>query len=136
MNPGRVAYRGGYDEPLAHRMQAGGDAIVIPSRTEPCGLTQMYGLRYGTIPIVRNTGGLSDTVVDAHHDTLMADEATGVVFNDMDAHALAWALSRAVDLYHAKPVWHRMVRCAMRQDFSWRRSAIRYLDLYRRLQPR
>jgi starch synthase len=136
VNPGRVAYRGGYDEPLAHRMQAGGDAIVIPSRTEPCGLTQMYGLRYGTIPIVRNTGGLADTVVDAHHDTLMADEATGVVFNDMDAHALAWALNRAVDLYHVKPVWHRMVRCAMRQDFSWRRSAIRYLDLYRRLQPR
>lgn len=134
MNPGRVAYRGGYDEALAHRMQAGGDAILIPSRTEPCGLTQMYGLRYGTIPVVRNTGGLADTVVDANHRSLTEGEATGVVFNDMDAHALAWAIGRTVDLYHHKPVWRRMVRAAMSEDFSWRRSALRYLDLYRRVR--
>ena len=133
INPGRVAYRGGYNEPLAHRMQAGGDAIVIPSRTEPCGLTQMYGLRYGTIPVVRRTGGLADSVVDAGPDTLAHDLATGVVFNDIDAGALAWAIGRTVDLYHRRPLWQQMVRNAMRQDFSWRRSAAKYLDLYRKL---
>jgi len=133
INPGRVAYRGGYNEPLAHRMQAGGDAIVIPSRTEPCGLTQMYGLRYGTIPVVRRTGGLADSVVDANADTLAHDLATGVVFNDIDAGALAWAIGRTVDLYHRRPLWQQMVRNAMRQDFSWRRSAAKYLDLYRKL---
>lgn len=133
LNPGRVAYRGGYDEPLAHRMQAGGDAIIIPSRTEPCGLTQMYGLRYGTIPVVRRTGGLADSVVDTTPDSVHSDQATGVLFNDIDAGALAWALGRTIALYHDRPVWHRLVRCAMRQDFSWRRSAARYLDLYRKL---
>ncbi|HEY8377967.1 MAG TPA: glycogen synthase GlgA [Nannocystis sp.] len=133
LNPGRVAYRGGYDEPLAHRMQAGGDAIIIPSRTEPCGLTQMYGLRYGTVPVVRRTGGLADSVVDTTPETLHADQATGVLFNDIDAGALAWALDRAISLYRDQRVWQQIVRCAMRQDFSWRRSALRYLDLYRTL---
>lgn len=133
MNPGRVAYRSGYNEPLAHRLQAGGDAILVPSRTEPCGLTQMYGLRYGTIPVVRRTGGLADSVVDASAAALAEDEATGVVFNDMDAPALAWAIGRAIELYRRRPLWEQLVRCAMRQDFSWRRSALRYLELYSRL---
>ncbi|WAS92797.1 glycogen synthase GlgA [Nannocystis punicea] len=132
LNPGRVAYRGGYDEPLAHRMQAGGDAIIIPSRTEPCGLTQMYGLRYGTVPVVRRTGGLADSVIDTTPETLGAGLATGVLFNDIDASALAWALGRTIALYHNRPVWQQLVRHGMQEDFSWRRSAARYLDLYRR----
>jgi len=136
LNPGRVAYRGGYNEPLAHRLQAGGDAILVPSRTEPCGLTQMYGLRYGTIPVVRRTGGLADSVVDATPAALAADEATGVVFNDIDAPALAWAITRTIELYRRRPLWHQLVRSAMRQDFSWRRSAARYLALYERLVRR
>jgi starch synthase len=129
--PGRVAVRHGYDEPLAHLVQAGADAIVVPSRTEPCGLTQMYGLRYGTIPVVRRTGGLADSVVDASAHNLAHDRATGVVFNDMDAGALAWALDRTIDLYHHKPLWNSMVVRAMQQDFSWRNSAQRYAALYR-----
>ncbi len=128
--PGRVAVRHGYDEPLAHLMQGGADAIVIPSRTEPCGLTQMYGLRYGTIPVVRRTGGLADSVIDASAHNLGIERATGVVFNDMDSDALAWALDRTIDLYHHKPLWHAMVRRAMQEDFSWRRSAGRYVALY------
>ena len=129
--PGRVGVRHGYDEPLAHLMQAGADAIVVPSRTEPCGLTQMYALRYGTVPVVRRTGGLADSVIDASAHNLAHERATGVVFNDMDADALAWALERAIDLYHHKPLWHAMVRRAMQEDFSWRKSAARYVALYR-----
>jgi starch synthase len=91
----------------------------------------MYGLRYGTIPVVRNTGGLADSVVDANAHNLAHERATGVVFNDMDADALAWALERAIDLYHHKPLWHAMVRRAMHEDFSWRKSAARYVALYR-----
>ncbi len=129
--PGRVAVRHGYDEPLAHLVQAGADAIVIPSRTEPCGLTQMYGLRYGTIPVVRRTGGLADSVIDANAHNLAHGHATGVVFNDMDADALAWALDRTIDLYHHKPLWNAMVVRAMQQDFGWHHSAQRYAALYR-----
>jgi hypothetical protein len=116
--PGRVAVRHGYDEPLAHLLQGGADAIVVPSRTEPCGLTQMYGLRYGTIPVVRRTGGLADSVVDANAHNLAHERATGVVFNDMDADALAWALGRTIDLYHHKPLWHAMVRRAMQRGLQ------------------
>ena len=129
--PGRIAVRHGYDEPLAHLMQAGADAIVVPSRTEPCGLTQMYGLRYGTIPVVRRTGGLADSVVDASAHNLGLGRATGVVFNDMDSDALAWALDRTIDLYHHQPLWRAMVSRAMQQDFSWRCSAARYAAIYR-----
>ncbi len=129
--PGRVAVRHGYDEPLAHLVQAGADAIVVPSRTEPCGLTQMYGLRYGTVPVVRRTGGLADSVVDASAHNLAHGHATGVVFNDIDADALAWALNRAIDLYHHKPLWNAMVVRGMQQDFGWRHSAARYAALYR-----
>ena len=129
--PGRISVRHGYDEPLAHLLQAGADAIVVPSRTEPCGLTQMYGLRYGTIPVVRRTGGLADSVVDANAHNLAHQHATGVVFNDMDADALAWALGRTIDLYHHQPLWRAMVIRAMQQDFSWRGSAARYAAIYR-----
>jgi starch synthase len=131
--PGRVAVRHGYNEPLAHLLQAGSDAIVIPSRTEPCGLTQMYALRYGTIPVVRNTGGLADSVVDASPQNLASERATGVLFDDTSADALAWALGRAVELYQRKPLWQMMIRAAMAEDFSWTHSARRYAALYQQI---
>ena len=131
--PGRVAVRHGYNEPLAHLLQAGSDAIVIPSRTEPCGLTQMYALRYGTIPVVRNTGGLADSVVDASPQNLATGRATGVLFDDTSADALAWALGRAVELYQRPPLWQSMIRAAMAEDFGWANSARRYAALYQQL---
>jgi starch synthase len=130
-HPGRVAVRHGYNEPLAHLLQGGSDAIAVPSRTEPCGLTQMYALRYGTIPVVRRTGGLADSVVDASPQNLATDRATGVLFDDASADALAWALGHTLDLYRHKALWAAMVRRAMQQDFGWARSAARYAALYR-----
>ncbi len=134
--PGRVAVRHGYNEPLAHLLQAGADAILIPSRTEPCGLTQMYGLRYGTIPVARRTGGLADSIVDASPHNLAHQRATGVLFQDIDAGALAWALGRTIDLYHNTPLWQAMVVRAMHQDFGWQHSAARYAALYRSVAAR
>lgn len=131
--PGRVAVRHGYDEPLAHLLQAGSDAIVIPSRTEPCGLTQMYALRYGTIPVARRTGGLADSIVDASPQNLATDRATGVLFDDTSADALAWALGRTLDLMQHRPLWSTIVRRAMAEDFGWPASARRYAALYHQI---
>jgi starch synthase len=134
-NPGRVAVRFGYDEDLSHRLQGGGDVILVPSRFEPCGLTQLYALRYGTVPVVRRVGGLADTVVDATDEALARGRATGVVFDDADPDALAAAIGRAVALYRDGPRWQRLVRHGMAQDFGWRAAAARYLTLYRSLAP-
>jgi len=101
--PQQVGVRIGYDEAFAHRLIAGSDAILVPSRFEPCGLTQMYGLRYGTLPIVRRVGGLSDTVVDANADNLRADRATGFVFDAASVPALDGALQRAGEVFHERP---------------------------------
>lgn len=131
--PGRVAVRHGYNEPLAHLMQAGSDAIVIPSRTEPCGLTQMYALRYGTIPVVRRTGGLADSVVDASPQNIATERATGVLFDDPTPEAMSWALGRTLDLHQHQPLWQQMVRRAMNEDFGWTNSARRYAALYHQL---
>jgi starch synthase len=121
-HPGRVAVRIAYDEAMAHRLVAGGDAIVVPSRFEPCGLTQLYGLRYGTLPIVRRVGGLADTV----------DEATGWRFDEARPEALAGALRQAVSCYREQPeAWRSMRATAMARDHSWRRAAEAYLALYR-----
>ena len=128
--PDKVGLRLGYDEPLAHRIEAGADLFVMPSRFEPCGLNQIYSLRYGTLPVVRRTGGLADTVVDADAAARMAGTATGFVFDESTPAALAEALLRALALYRQAPVWKRLVHTAMRQDFSWRRSAAQYLELY------
>ncbi len=125
-HPGRVAVRIGYDEGLAHRLIAGGDAIAVPSRFEPCGLTQLYGLRYGTLPVVRRVGGLADTVVDASD----AARATGFVFDAATPEALAEALARVADTYRSPAVWQTMMRRAMAQDFSWDGAAAAYLALY------
>jgi starch synthase len=127
---GRVATTIGYDEELAHRLQGGGDVILVPSRFEPCGLTQMYGLRYGTLPLVRRTGGLADTVVDCDADS---DRGTGFVFDDARPDALADAIGRARAVFADRPRWRGVQRRAMAQDFSWENSARRYAELYRSL---
>ena len=128
---GRVAVRIGYDEGLAHRVVAGADAIVVPSRFEPCGLTQMYGLRYGTLPVVRRVGGLADTVVDASEQALHEDRATGITFDAATPADLQAALDRAVMLYRQGGPWRRMMQRAMAQDHSWSTAAQQYLGLYR-----
>ena len=123
----------GYDENLAHLMQAGCDAILVPSRFEPCGLTQLCGLRYGCVPVVARVGGLADTVIDANDAALAAGVATGVMFPTVDRATLAGALERTALLY-AKPLtWRAIQQRGMQTDVSWRRSAAQYADIYRRL---
>ena len=129
----QVAVRIGYDEALSHRMMAGGDAILVPSRFEPCGLTQLYGLRYGTIPLVALTGGLADTVINASPAALARGVATGIQFSPVTADALRTALERLCDLYRQPAVWTRMQRNAMAQPVGWDQSARAYADLYRDL---
>ena len=128
--PGRVYFHEGYDEPLAHWIEAGSDMFLMPSRYEPCGLNQMYSLRYGTVPIVRRTGGLADSV---EHFDARTGTGTGVVFNDFDTPALEWALRTALELYAQPALWQRLMRNGMARDFSWARQAREYLALYRRL---
>ena len=132
-HPGRIALRIGYDEALSHRMQAGGDAILIPSRFEPCGLTQLYGLRYGCVPVVSRTGGLADTVIDANPAALSAGVATGVQFSGVNYHGLAAAIARTVALYRQPEVWRRLQRNGMASDVSWTRSGGEYASIYRQL---
>lgn len=133
--PHAVGVHIGYDEGLAHRLQAGADVLMVPSRAEPCGLTQLYALRYGTLPLVRRTGGLEDTVIDATPAALADDCATGFAFDDPSAHGLAWAFRRAMDLYRTPERWRRLQRHAMGRDFGWSAPARGYLDLYRKLRP-
>jgi starch synthase len=129
--PGRVALRLGYDEGLAHRIEAGADIFLMPSRFEPCGLNQMYSLRYGTLPVVHGVGGLADTVTDASESALADGSATGFVFHAPTAAALRDAALRAIGLRREAPdVWARMQVRGMRTDFSWRASARAYEDLY------
>ncbi len=128
--PGRVHFHRGYDEPLAHWIEAASDLFLMPSRYEPCGLNQMYSLRYGTVPLVRRTGGLADSV---EHFDAPTGTGTGIVFNDFDAPALEWALNRALDLYAQKEPWARCVQNGMAQDFSWARQGREYVALYERL---
>ncbi len=134
---GQVAVRLVYDEAYAHQIIAGADAIVLPSRFEPCGLTQLYGLRYATIPVVRRVGGLIDTVVDADAQALAEKRATGFAFGPASADALAQALSRAVAMYRQRAAWAGLMDNAMAQDFSWAKAAKSYMQLYRdMLAPR
>lgn len=129
-HPGRVAVRIGYDEGLSRRMFAGGDAVLVPSRFEPCGLTQMYGLRYGTLPVVSSVGGLADTVINASPAALATRAATGIVFQPVDALALTQALARLIALYSDQTVWTRVQKNAMRQPVGWEASAAAYARLY------
>ncbi|MBK8816710.1 MAG: glycogen synthase GlgA [Methylococcaceae bacterium] len=131
--PDKMAVAQGYDEPLAHLIEAGADIFLMPSRFEPCGLNQMYSQRYGTLPIVRNTGGLSDTVVDVLPETLANRTATGFVFNDANASSLLETVKRAVMLYSDRKAWTSVQSNAMGKDFSWLKSAEQYLALYESL---
>jgi starch synthase len=132
-HPGRVSIRTGYDEALSHRMQGGGDAILVPSRFEPCGLTQLYGLAYGCIPVVSRTGGLADTVIDANPAALQAGVATGVQFDGVSLASLTTAINRTAALFSQPEEWRRIQRNAMACDFSWSRSGKAYADLYTQL---
>jgi len=128
--PDHIALTLGYDEPLAHLIEAGSDLFLMPSRFEPCGLNQMYSQRYGTVPIVRCVGGLADTVEDASPQNLELGVASGVVFHETSANDLLQAINRALDLFHNKSLWKKIQQAGMSKDFSWKKSASKYLDLY------
>lgn len=125
-----VGVKIGYDEALSHRMMAGGDAILVPSRFEPCGLTQLYGLRYGTIPLVALTGGLADTVINASPAAMARGVATGIQFLPINSHALATAFSRLLALYSTPDSWTALQRNAMKHPVGWETSAAKYHALY------
>ncbi len=129
----RVGVRIGYSEPLSHQMFAGADAVLVPSRFEPCGLTQLYGLRYGAVPVVARTGGLADTVIDANTMALNAGVATGLQFGPVTAEALGHALDHLVALYRQPAVFARMQRNGMAQALGWGPSAAVYADIYAKL---
>ena len=132
-HPGRVGCIIGYDESLAHLIQAGADVLLVPSRFEPCGLTQLCALRYGAIPLVTRVGGLADTIIDANEMALEAGTGTGIMFTPPNVDMFRAAVQRAAGLYEDQDVWQRLIRNAMRTDVSWARSAARYAALYRGL---
>ena len=131
--PGRVAVRIGYDEAMSHRLFSGADAVLVPSRFEPCGLTQMYGLRYGTLPVVSLVGGLADTVIGASPATLAAGVATGVTFHPVDALAFGQALARLLAMHAQPKLWAKVRANAMAHPVGWETSAAAYAGLYERL---
>jgi starch synthase len=134
-NRGRVGVELGYDEALSHLIIGGCDVILVPSRFEPCGLTQLYALRYGSLPLVRRVGGLADTVVDATAVSLAEGTATGFAFDNDSPQALIATVKRAAALFREPQLWRRVMQSAMGQDFSWEAAARRYLALYRELCP-
>jgi starch synthase len=131
--PDRFAVHLAYDNVLAHKIQAGADMFLMPSRFEPCGLTQMYSLRYGTVPIVRATGGLADTVEPWDEAT---GDGTGFRFDTPDGTGLMWAIDRALGVFAKKKAWQKLMRAGMSRDFSWERSAADYVTLYRAARSR
>ena len=130
---GRIAIVAKYDEALSHLVQGGADTMLVPSRFEPCGLTQLYGLRYGCVPVVARTGGLADTVIDANVAALAIGAATGIQFDGVTAPALKSALDRTLALWRSPDDWQAVQRAGMAQDFSWARSGAAYAALYRQL---
>jgi starch synthase len=131
--PGRIGVAIGYDEKLSHLLQGGADAILIPSRFEPCGLTQLYGLAYGCVPVAARTGGLADTIIDANEAALANGAATGILFDEVSGESLADALRRTVALFAQKNVWRQIQQQGMRADFSWKRVGARYAELYKKI---
>ena len=134
--PARVAVKIGFSDPLARRIEAGADMFLMPSRYEPCGLSQLYSLKYGTVPIVRSTGGLRDTVTDFNPNALADGTATGFCFDDYSTAALATALERACKVFAQKPTWAKLLSNGMNQDWSWNASAARYAALYKQIVAR
>jgi starch synthase len=129
--PGKLSVTIGYDEALSHQIEAGADFFLMPSRYEPCGLNQIYSLRYGTLPIVRNTGGLADTVIDVDEQTLAANTASGFVFEHASAVELADSVNRALRLYRNQKKLRQARLSAMSKNFSWEASSLEYDSLYR-----
>jgi starch synthase len=129
-HPGRVAVFIGYDEPLAHRAFAAADIVLVPSRQEPCGLTQLYAQAYGALPLVRRTGGLADTVLGATPETLADGTATGIVFDAANGWALGEAINRTLALFQDPAAWRQIQRRGMLTEFGWEGPARAYLDLY------
>jgi len=134
-HPGRIAVRIGYKEPVAHRVVAGGDILIHPARFEPCGLTQLYAMHYGALPVVRSTGGLCDTVVDTDERSVRQGTATGFAFESANSVDMLHCIERALALYRQPLAWRKVQRQAMAQDFGWSESARRYLALYHDLAP-
>jgi starch synthase len=128
--PHRMGLRIGFDEELAHRIEGGADVFVMPSRYEPCGLSQLYSLRYGTVPVVRKTGGLADTVLPLPTRARQAGKATGFQVEKDTADALLAVLRRAVAVYQDRSMWDRLVEVGMTTDVSWARSANAYDRLF------
>lgn len=126
----RVCFYRGFNNRLAHWIEAGADMFLMPSRYEPCGLNQMYSLRYGTVPVVRETGGLADSVEQIDR---RAGTGTGVLFRDYNEAGLDWAMNTALGLYDDKPLWHRIMINGMAKDYSWEHQGSQYVDLFRRL---
>jgi len=127
---GRVSFFRGYSNMLAHWIEAGSDMFLMPSYYEPCGLNQMYSLRYGTVPIVRETGGLADAVQLFDPQSKKGD---GIVFRDYDETGLMWAIETALDLYRDRPTWRRIMQNGMRKNFSWENQGLKYVELFRQL---
>ena len=134
--PQKIAVRLEFSNELAHRIEAGADMFLMPSQYEPCGLNQLYSLKYGTVPVVRATGGLADTVVDTRPETLANGTATGFAFNEYTSLALSDTLFRACGAYADKAVWKQLIRTGMSQDWSWSQSARRYIELYDQTRAR
>ncbi|MGD2175059.1 MAG: glycogen synthase GlgA [Candidatus Brocadiaceae bacterium] len=134
--PDRVGVLLDYDAESAHRIEAGSDMFLMPSHFEPCGLNQLYSLRYGTVPIVRATGGLADTVGDYDEQGLQSGEATGFVFEPYEPQALAQAVRRALAVFPEREKWRKLMLNGMSQDWSWKRSAREYLDVYGKARQR
>ena len=134
--PGKIAAEIGFDESLAHQIEAGADMFLMPSRFEPCGLNQMYSLRYGTVPIVRKVGGLADSVVNFESESESIQTATGFMFVDYSKDLLAETIEKAVALYRHPDIWKRIIRNGMSRDWSWSRSALEYVAVYRKALER
>lgn len=129
--PSKVGVRLEFSEAVAHRIEAGCDMFLMPSRYEPCGLNQLYSLKYGSVPIVHSTGGLADTVVDASDEAMANSSATGFVFDDYSLPALSGALNRAIDAYAFNPDrWNNIVKNGMNNDWSWQNSASKYMEMF------
>jgi starch synthase len=122
-----------FDNKLAHLIEAGADMFLMPSRYEPCGLNQLYSLKYGTVPIVRETGGLADTILDYNPKT---EEGTGFVFKDYDLDELLKVIKRALEVYQKKEKWQTLMLSGMKKDFSWKASAEKYVQLYKKAQEK
>jgi starch synthase len=131
--PAKISVTIGFDNALAHLIEGGSDAFLMPSRFEPCGLNQIYSLRYGTIPVVRRTGGLADTIVDATSENVKKGRATGFVFDEPTPDAFTAVVERALRAWRDRNGWSQLVQTAMKKDFTWKPSAQRYLEVFKSL---